>query len=78
MDDWWAGRDPAGTRAAVIAVPTLVADGTADRLDPVANSRTLAGLIPGATLRLYPNAGHGFLFQDETAFVPVIESFLAG
>ena len=71
-----AGRDPAGTQAAKIAVPTLIADGTEDQLVPLANSHILASLIPGARLTLYPDAGHAFLFQDQTAFVPLIESFL--
>jgi len=75
VDQWWAGSDPAGTQTATIAVPTLIADGTADRLDPPANSHTLARLIPGAKLTLYPDAGHAFLFQDQAAFVPQIESF---
>jgi len=57
-------------------VPTLVADGTVDRLDPVSNSHALAKLIAGAKLVLYPGAGHAFLFQDESAFLPVVESFL--
>jgi pimeloyl-ACP methyl ester carboxylesterase len=76
VDQWWAGRDPAGQHAATIAAPTLIADGTADRLDPLANSRTLARLIPGAKLTLYPDASHAFLFQDQAAFIPLIESFL--
>ena len=76
VDQWWAGLDPAGQQSAKIAVPTLIADGTADRLDPLANSRTLARLIPGAKLTLYPDASHAFLFQDQAAFIPLIESFL--
>ena len=76
MVQWWAGRDPAGTQPAKIAVPTLIADGTEDRLDPLANSHVLASLIPGAKLTLYPDAGHAFLFQDQAAFAPLIESFL--
>jgi len=76
IDQWWAGRDPAGTRAAKIAVPVLIADGTEDRLVPPANSLALASLIPGAKLTLYRDAGHAFLFQDQTAFIPLIESFL--
>jgi pimeloyl-ACP methyl ester carboxylesterase len=76
VDDWWAGRDLAGGQTGTIAEPTLVADGTLDRLDPVANSHTLANLIPGAKLTLYPDAGHAFLFQDQPAFTTVIESFL--
>jgi pimeloyl-ACP methyl ester carboxylesterase/type II secretory pathway pseudopilin PulG len=76
VDQWWAGGEPAGRLVAKIAVPTLVADGTADRLDPVANAHLLARLIPGATLKLYPGAGHAFLFQDETAFAVLVASFL--
>ena len=75
---WWGGADPAGRQTATIAVPALVADGTVDRLDPVANARTLATLIPGARLMLYPDAGHAFLFQEGTPFTFAIESFLAG
>ena len=76
VDQWWAGTDPAGRQAATITAPTLIADGTADQLDPLTNSHTLAGLIPGAKLTLYPRAGHAFLFQDQAAFIPLIESFL--
>ena len=76
VDAWWAGQDPAGARDGEITVPTLIADGAADQLDPAANSRTLAGLIPGATLTLFPDAGHAFLVQDQAAFIPRIESFL--
>ncbi len=77
VDQWWAGLDPAGRQSAKIAVPALIADGTADRLDPLANSHALAGLIPGARLTLYPDAGHAFLFQDQAVFIPLVESFLS-
>jgi pimeloyl-ACP methyl ester carboxylesterase len=76
IKQWWDDADPAAARTAKITAPTLVADGTLDRLDPVINSHALAKLIHGAKLVLYPDAGHAFLFQDETAFIPVIESFL--
>ena len=77
LDRWWAGGDPAGRLVAKIAVPTLVADGTDDRLDPLANAHLLARLIPGATLKLYPDAGHAFLFQEGTAFATLVNSFLS-
>jgi pimeloyl-ACP methyl ester carboxylesterase len=76
--NWWTGIDPAGRQAARISVPTLVADGTADQLTPAANDHILARLIPGARLVLYPDAGHGFLFQDWTRFASLVESFLTG
>ncbi len=76
VDKWWNGTDPAGAKVATIAVPTLIADGTVDQLDPITNSHTLARLIRGARLQLYPDAGHAFLFQDQLSFVPLIDSFL--
>jgi hypothetical protein len=51
-------------------MPTLVADGTADKLDPVANRRKL----PNAKLQLDRNGI--FLFQEQTSFVPLIERVL--
>lgn len=76
VDMWWAGADPAGNAVARIHVPTLIADGTEDRLDPQRNSYAIARLIPGATLKLYPDAGHAFLFQDEASFAQTVASFL--
>ncbi|MGA2006318.1 MAG: alpha/beta hydrolase [Solirubrobacteraceae bacterium] len=73
---WWSDADAAGRRIAQISAPTLVADGALDQLDPAVNDHALAKLIRGARLMLYPDAGHAFLFQDESAFVPVVESFL--
>jgi pimeloyl-ACP methyl ester carboxylesterase len=76
VQQWWDGKDPAGRRIAAISAPTLIADGAADWVDPVANARALARLIPGARLVLYPDAAHAFLFQDATRFAAVVESFL--
>jgi pimeloyl-ACP methyl ester carboxylesterase len=76
LNVWFGGTDPAGQQTATISAPTLIADGTVDRLDPVANDYALARLIGGARLKLYPDAGHAFLFHDEKAFVPLIEAFL--
>ena len=76
--DWQTGGNAAGRQTARISAPTLIADGTSDQLDPVANDRTLARIIPGATLVLYPDAGHAFLFQDWTRFAALVNSFMAG
>ena len=76
VDMWWNGSDPAGNKSASITAPTLIADGTLDRLDPTSNSHTLAKLIAHTRLQLYPDAGHAFLFQDQATFLPLIESFL--
>jgi hypothetical protein len=78
ITEWWTGTDPAGRKTATISVPTLVADGMADRIVPVANEYALARLIPGARLVLYPDAGHAFLFQEGMPFIFLIQSFLTG
>jgi pimeloyl-ACP methyl ester carboxylesterase len=77
VTQWWGGKDPAGREIAAISAPTLIADGAADWVDPVANDRTLARLIPAARLVLYRDAAHAFLFQDATQFAAEVESFLA-
>ena len=76
IDKWFAGSDAAGREVASVKVPTLVADGTEDALDPVSNDRQLAGLIKGAQLELYAGAGHAFWFQDESEFVARLGTFL--
>jgi pimeloyl-ACP methyl ester carboxylesterase len=73
---WIAGQDPAGRQLTGVRLPTLVADGTLDQLNPVANDRTLAAEVPGAKLILYPGAGHAFLFQDMSTFLPAVQRFL--
>ena len=50
--------------------------GTLDQLNPVPNDQLLARGVPRASLLLYPDAGHAFLFQDAAQFVPVVERFL--
>ena len=76
VHEWWSGKDPAGRRIAAISAPTLVADGTADWVDPVANAHTLARIIPDTKLVFYPDAAHAFLFQYPTQFAAAVESFL--
>jgi pimeloyl-ACP methyl ester carboxylesterase len=74
---WIAGQDPAGRQLGQLRLPTLVADGTLDQLDPVANDRMLADTVRGAILILYPGAGHAFLFQDLASFLSAVQRFLA-
>jgi len=73
---WFAGAVPAGQDVRSLRLPVLVADGTVDALDPVSNDHQLAHLIRGAQLTRYPDAGHGFLFQDAGAFVARVDRFL--
>jgi 3-oxoadipate enol-lactonase len=47
-----------------ITCPTLVVQPAQDLLVRPAHSERLATRIPGATLRTYPDAGHGVTFQE--------------
>jgi pimeloyl-ACP methyl ester carboxylesterase len=59
-----------------IGAPTLVVNGDADGAFPAIDSIVLAREIPGATLILYPEAGHGFLFQLPERFAADVHTFL--
>jgi pimeloyl-ACP methyl ester carboxylesterase len=59
-----------------IRQPVLVANGDADRMVPSSNSYDLAQRLPNATLRIYPDAGHGGIFQAHERFVPEALAFL--
>jgi pimeloyl-ACP methyl ester carboxylesterase len=76
VESWLAGSDPSGRQTSAIKSPTLVADGNDDALDPETDDELLASTIPGAQLVIYPDAGHAFLFQDSSTFVPRVEQFL--
>jgi pimeloyl-ACP methyl ester carboxylesterase len=59
-----------------ITQPTLVANGNNDIMVPTVNSYLLAGHLPNAELLIYPDAGHGFLFQYPHDFAAKVNSFL--
>lgn len=60
-----------------IRIPVLVANGDNDIMVPTVNSRDMARRIPGAELVIYPDAGHGGIFQHHEAFVRKALAFLA-
>lgn len=57
--------------------PVLVACGDEDRLIPTVNSIELADVLPNAHLIIFPNCGHGFMFQHAENFAKVVDVFLA-
>jgi len=59
-----------------IQQPVLVANGDDDRMVPTSNSYDLSHRLPNATLRIYPDAGHGGIFQAHERFVPEALEFL--
>jgi 3-oxoadipate enol-lactonase len=62
-------------RLGAIAAPTLVVHGAEDRLQSPRNALVLAEAIPGARLRLWPQAGHLYV-TDEPAADDEVAEFL--
>jgi pimeloyl-ACP methyl ester carboxylesterase len=74
----WGIPDPSKLdRLAGITQRVLVANGDNDRMVPTRNSRLLAERLPRARLQIYPDAGHGFLFQYPVEFAVAVQAFLA-
>jgi pimeloyl-ACP methyl ester carboxylesterase len=71
----WGRSTPADLSA--ITQPTLIANGDHDRMVPSVLSEDLHRRIPGSELIIYPDSGHGGIFQYHEKFVPVALDFLA-
>ena len=64
-------------RVSALGMPVFVANGDADPMIPPHLSYLLAGLIPQARVKIYPDAAHGFLFQHHAEFACDVDAFLA-
>jgi pimeloyl-ACP methyl ester carboxylesterase len=64
-------------RLSAITQPVFIANGDSDPMILPHFSYLLAGLIPGAKIKIYPDAAHGFLFQHHAEFAADVEQFLA-
>ena len=73
----WGIPDPTClNRLAGITQPTLLANGDNDIMVPTENTYLLADHLPNARLSIYPDAGHGFLFQYPVEFGTEVNAFL--
>ena len=59
-----------------IAQPVLVTNGNNDIMIPTVNSFTLSARLPNAQLIIYPDSGHGSLFQHARAYTSHVSEFL--
>jgi len=59
-----------------IRQPVLVVNGDNDLMVASSHSQDMARRIPGAKLVLYPDSGHGGVFQYHREFVPEVLAFL--
>jgi pimeloyl-ACP methyl ester carboxylesterase len=70
----WGLQQPSDL--SVIHQPVLVANGDSDKMVPTTNSADLARRLPDSELVIYPDAGHGGIFQYHAQFVPKALDFL--
>jgi pimeloyl-ACP methyl ester carboxylesterase len=63
-------------RLSALQMPVLVANGDSDPMILPHYSYLLAGLIPQARVKIYPDAAHGFLFQHHAEFAADVQAFL--
>jgi pimeloyl-ACP methyl ester carboxylesterase len=71
----WGSKERADL--STIHQPVLVANGDSDRMVPSKNTRDLARRLPNSNLIIYPDSGHGAVFQFHADFVPKALEFLA-
>jgi len=65
-------------RMSAIGMPVFVANGDRDPMILPHYSYLLAGLIPHARVKIYPDSAHGFLFQHYGEFAADVDAFLTG
>jgi pimeloyl-ACP methyl ester carboxylesterase len=63
-------------RVSAIDLPVFVANGDSDPMILPRYSHLLAGLLPDARLKIYPDSAHGFLFQHHGQFAADVHAFL--
>ena len=69
------GRDPQDNLA-FITQPTLIVNGDKDMQVPTENSYDMHEKIKGSKLVIYPQAGHGSIFQYANEFAKELVAFL--
>jgi pimeloyl-ACP methyl ester carboxylesterase len=63
-------------RLSALEMPVFVANGDSDPMILPHYSYLLAGLIPQARVKIYPDSAHGFLFQHHAEFAADVRAFL--
>ena len=61
----------------VITQPVFVANGDHDLMVASSHSADMARRLPNSSLTIYPDAGHGGVFQYHGQFVPAVVEFLS-
>jgi pimeloyl-ACP methyl ester carboxylesterase len=74
--DWGIPDHSLLQRVSAIDMPVFVANGDSDPMILPRYSYLLAGLLPDARLKIYPDSAHGFLFQHAAEFAADVGAFL--
>jgi pimeloyl-ACP methyl ester carboxylesterase len=74
--EWGIPDHSALQRLTGIKSPTLIIQGDNDLMIPTKGSHLMAGLIPDARIRIYPDAAHASLFQYPTEVAKDVNEFL--
>jgi len=75
--EWGIPDHAALQRLTGIQSPTLIIQGDNDLMIPTKLSHLMAGLIPNARIRIYPDSAHGFLFQYPDQVAGDVNGFLS-
>jgi len=70
----WGNEKPMDL--SVFKLPVFIANGDNDRMVPSILSNDMVKRFPNAILKIYPNSGHGGIFQYHEEFIPQAIDFL--
>jgi pimeloyl-ACP methyl ester carboxylesterase len=70
----WGNAQPMDLSA--FKLPVFIANGDNDRMVPSPLSYDMAKRFPNAQIKIYPNSGHGGIFQYHKEFIPQAIEFL--
>ena len=73
---WCDTPDPGHAILRAIRQPVLVVSGSHDTMLPASNAYAMFKELSNAQLVLYPDSGHGALFQYHATFVSHVRTFL--
>ena len=73
---WCATPDPEHAILRAITQPALVVSGSHDTMVPADNAYAMFKALSNAQLVLYPDSGHGALFQHHALFASHVRTFL--
>jgi len=73
---WCAAKDAGQATLKAIRQPTLIVHGSDDTMFPSINAYEMFKHMSNATLVIYPDSGHGALFQYPDTFVAHVRTFL--